>query len=1113
MALSKSEYFKNLFSTITQSTGAIVNAQSPEEMRAFVRAAKIDAAINVRNWNKFIHPMMKTLRSAPEHEQDVLEHGIHGGTVTTDLYATEDSMECLWDFTRGQPQSILGSILCLSARIANLASETVVEEYDDSDLRSLIKCIELNLEQARKDLFADCYIWDCDGNPNLPYSLGRHIYEMFNQVIIGAPAIGLEGCFDDDYPTLSIENRVSTLIYDDFIPSEFVEYCVEGRSIFDALQATQTYLGMDDCFDELPDYSLKTPLPPSVGNNVLGDGDPITSGMKALDLHMLFWSKINAVAAGGLITGDAAVQADGTGLKLDLVAGAGIHLDFGDAPPGGPGNDVITIGLDLNSLPGECCPLQDSYDAGAASTAGMIHLDGGYPEGGTLSIRNSLSTALTTDLFEVLSWEYPAAGGGIGGLLKSPIFQSGRHPLYLSGLGTPAGELQSTGVPAGPSSFQSYRNDGWKHPLYLHPVSGDLVPDTSGPGHFNAADPGFTYSEPEGAIFVGSGNGPIPDRDGQPIRFGGLYYREPSGGDIWNLLCCGAGGGGAPLNLGQTYNVDSSGNALPDGGRINLEMNADFPAGIHIYDNVSEVHNSGPWLTGLYGNPLLAVGMSSQANDADVHFSISKNAQIPEMSVNNHLSPVNFSIRDSDPLTPAHQGSLYCKIDPTTTHPHIHWRDPNNGSIYDLTATGGGGGGALEAWRTIGIATDGSAVGASVSGATMSGLVPQDMVSNLVAVAGDYINIDAVEQGVGLSDFLTWSVNPMPTTFLSDVSSVPAAMDGEFLVWDVGTGEYHPGNMLSVGTGANVYAGYGPAAKDHLFRSLLSVGSHTSALNINQSPTEIAFELVPDQIDVGDLGDVSSSPANNGDLLRWNSGSSEWVPTPLTLPPTPLGNVDQWLSAVEWDQRAESVNGDLNGPNHGASHDGLHFENNVHRGKIYVPVASGGTSDEWMAYNSVPFVFNNALVWDDQLTYASTHLPRVPDGGGGWIYPTKVTATGIFLSSPRQGSYQPGDRVTYRLSLSDNGTPGQVAPWLDGQSLASPNISFPGGLGVNGTSEVTSTDILSDYQVTVIEFEDIVLSNPGNGLLSFRITPVAGQGYFNQDDVRHHFLGLRLDYS
>mgnify|MGYP003111578635 FL=1 len=73
MALSKSEYFKNIFTTIVQSTGSIVNAQSPEEMRAFVRAAKIDAAINVRNWNKFVFPIMKTLRSSPEHEYDVLD--------------------------------------------------------------------------------------------------------------------------------------------------------------------------------------------------------------------------------------------------------------------------------------------------------------------------------------------------------------------------------------------------------------------------------------------------------------------------------------------------------------------------------------------------------------------------------------------------------------------------------------------------------------------------------------------------------------------------------------------------------------------------------------------------------------------------------------------------------------------------------------------------------------------------------------------------------------------------------------------------------------------------------------------------------------------------------
>ena len=731
MALSKSEYFKNLFATVTQSTGAIVNAQSPEEMRTFVRAAKIDAAINVRNWNKFIYPMMKTLRSAPEHEQDVLEHGIHGGTITTDLYATEDSMECLWDFTRGQPQSILGSILCLSARISNLAAEQIqAEEYDDSDLRSLIKCIELNLEQARKDLFADCYIWDCDGEPNLPYSLGRHIYEMFNQVIIGAPDIGLEGCFDDDYPTLSIENRVSTLIYDDYIPSEFVEYCVEGRSIFDALQATQVYIGMGDCFDESPDYSLQSPSAPTVGNHVLADGDSLTAGMKGIDLHMNFWHRITAGVAGGIISGDPFTESYGPMRKLNLVAGPGIGLDFFNSPPGSPMVDGIIISASGGQQ--DCCPLQQSYDAGAATSAGMIELDHTYPHDGAIIIKDDPAVPVAKELFAtVVDLQVP-----------TPVFLSGRHPLYLTGLGSTALHFQSTGVPGGPSSFMMYRNDGFSHPLYLHPLEYDSVPDTGGPLHPNSADPSFTYTNPEGALFVGNGSHPIPDRDGNPLAFGGLYYREPNSGDIWNLLCCGVGGGGGSENLQETYMIDNSGSGQPDGGRIDLLASADMPGIFIADDNPSIMAAADSFLAALYKQPLLSVGKSTQNADGDRFWSVTIPTGVEEPVVSNHSTPVNFSVRNGDPATPTFQGALYCKVDAASGLAHPHWRDPNNGAVYDLTA--GGGGGPLEAWRTISISVDGSATGASVSGSTMRPLVPQDMTSNLGFSAGNYINIDAV---------------------------------------------------------------------------------------------------------------------------------------------------------------------------------------------------------------------------------------------------------------------------------------------------------------------------------------------------------------------------------
>ena len=105
MALSRNEFFKNMLVKIVQNTGLVSDVMNREQMKAFVRAAKIDAAVNVANWNNIVYPIFKTLRSAPEHEYDVLDTqfgGLSGWTITTEPWATPEGMECLWDFTRGQ---------------------------------------------------------------------------------------------------------------------------------------------------------------------------------------------------------------------------------------------------------------------------------------------------------------------------------------------------------------------------------------------------------------------------------------------------------------------------------------------------------------------------------------------------------------------------------------------------------------------------------------------------------------------------------------------------------------------------------------------------------------------------------------------------------------------------------------------------------------------------------------------------------------------------------------------------------------------------------------------------------------------------------------------------
>tara|TARA_B100000131_G_scaffold315009_1_gene352749 strand:- start:6179 stop:10180 length:4002 start_codon:yes stop_codon:yes gene_type:complete len=911
MALSKSEYFKNIFTTIVQSTGSIVNAQSPEEMRAFVRAAKIDAAINVRNWNKFVFPIMKTLRSAPEHEYDVLDAekgGLSGWTITTELWATEDSMECLWDFTRGQPHSITGSILCLAAKIAAIAAEKDHEHevYDDTSIKGLIECIELNLEQAKKDLFGECYIWDCDGDPNLTYPLARHIHEIFKQVIAGAPSLGLDGCFPGEYPTLTFEILVSKFVYDILIPSTGIEYC--GTTLANALGSIKNYVGQSDCTDETPAYSTKTPAPTSsAGNHVLNDGDDLTTGLKTIDHHMTFYTGINALADGGSVGGAAGVKAAGID-NLILSAGSGISLEFTDSST--TGGDTIKISSTVT--PGSEETLQLAYDAGGPSgTGGKIVTKNTWPMDGKIVFQEAneiVDSATGTYGLKVNVFEVEGTSLGEKGA-NPTLWGTGKHFLYIKDIGGTYGsavtDLQSTGEPAGPSTFKYYANESYSDmPLILRSIN-QFTPDTGGPSHPNAGLSEF-LTERQGALWVSDGTQAVKDRDGQAQIDGHLYYREPSGGDIWHLLCCGSSSSGGAQNLQETYDFDSSDSGSEkDGGKIVLDITANTPAGIHIYDGTPSVVSpaAANWLS-LYDYPLLAVGKPTQAADADAYFSVSRIGN-NEVAVNAHHSPINLSTRadGSDPLTSAQQGSLFSKNVTTDsgTEAHIHWRCPSSGTVYDLTNTGGGGGGAGQAWRTITLATQAGSVGSSFSGdSTLTAAVIADI---LQIRAGDYIGMEGTDLGTG--DIIKLNVNPMPTTFLSDVDATAADAGKSLLWWNNGASKYIPGvkptcfnlngGTSSSGGAANIFyatleeneggvSTAGISRFQHQFRRIVA-GTNVTVEEVGSGGRDIKISASGGSgsgaTKTTELTDVHDTwpGAGSGAILTWNSADEEYDPS------------------------------------------------------------------------------------------------------------------------------------------------------------------------------------------------------------------------------------------
>jgi hypothetical protein len=185
------------------------------------------------------------------------------------------------------------------------------------------------MAQLKKDLLAECYNFDCDGSSNLTYSLGRHIHEIFSQLVAGAPSTGLEGCFTDSYPTLSIETRVSSLIYDALIPASSIEYCGSGNLLTTALQKIHDFVGQSSCSESSPAYSTQTVTGPSLGNHVVGDGDSLVAAIKQIDRDLHSIKSVNLSAGAGSTSGLATVLANKPNDNMDLIAGNKIRLTGG----------------------------------------------------------------------------------------------------------------------------------------------------------------------------------------------------------------------------------------------------------------------------------------------------------------------------------------------------------------------------------------------------------------------------------------------------------------------------------------------------------------------------------------------------------------------------------------------------------------------------------------------------------------------------------------------------------------------------------------------------------------------------------------------------------------
>lgn len=261
MAFETKNFFNSTIKQVYQQTGAVLSLETRSDRQVLINSLKLFEATFVYNWQKVLYPILKGpegspyqtysgMRSKPWAEYDSLDSvfgGIHGWTLTAEPWATEDSLPALWDEVNKQPHSITGALYYLSERIESLSfdeSMFQVPEFDDSELRNDIDCLEKNLTTIFKDVYGCAYQMDCDGNRDQEYSLYTHIYQIFDQLIDGGPVISVDDTCENNYPAMSIYMPTSALTYDVKIPSTEVSgYC--SGSVYTELRAISTYTGMN----------------------------------------------------------------------------------------------------------------------------------------------------------------------------------------------------------------------------------------------------------------------------------------------------------------------------------------------------------------------------------------------------------------------------------------------------------------------------------------------------------------------------------------------------------------------------------------------------------------------------------------------------------------------------------------------------------------------------------------------------------------------------------------------------------------------------------------------------------------------------------------------------
>jgi hypothetical protein len=202
-----------LNNTIKISSAVLTGVNSKDSLVFMSRLNRDDFNIIGNYINNVVVQALKSLTSKPEYPVDALESGISGMTIVTypeNLGNSFSNSEMFWKKgvagDTGRPCTVKESFDYVLSNLTQQIIQVVERTEDITGLIDELRCNALNNLSIKNETLGVNYPLLCNGEVIGSYPLAKHLYEIFNQVVVGHDIAELEYLDNGDstYPTLNI---------------------------------------------------------------------------------------------------------------------------------------------------------------------------------------------------------------------------------------------------------------------------------------------------------------------------------------------------------------------------------------------------------------------------------------------------------------------------------------------------------------------------------------------------------------------------------------------------------------------------------------------------------------------------------------------------------------------------------------------------------------------------------------------------------------------------------------------------------------------------------------------------------------------------------------------